>query len=401
MIKFKDILSESKLGDCFDAAYNYVTRKDNEATLVHGFVSGQRSLSGVRYTHAWNEKGNDVIDNSNGRSIKVPKELYYAIGNIKESECKYYNIDQVNKMSLKFRHKGPWEIKNTNFKESKIREAIVDPVSDTLSDIFQSSGKLKPIVKNTIEKNIKAISDKFPEVEVNDYILVGAAATYQYDDRSDIDVSVFIKPDIDKTIFKQADKWIEANIDNKFYFGKRPYQFKLTVGNRNQLSNVESAFDVKLNKWIKEPDKAKTAELYKNNLDSPDSKALNLYKQIENLIQPSVIRLGKVLHSVVESSADDLVKQHIISAYNRYDKVIKPLRAKAFSSDTAGLPSQNWNTGNIIYKMLDREGYNSIYMMMKTMVKNDDYSTSNLQQLKTRIDDILPQEIGFVRKSNY
>ena len=74
-------------GDCYEAAGKYMM--DNcdvdgceDLVLVHGEVGGQGALDGVRFGHAWVEKGGTVIDKSNGRNINMPKFVYYAIGQV-------------------------------------------------------------------------------------------------------------------------------------------------------------------------------------------------------------------------------------------------------------------------------------------------------------------------------
>jgi hypothetical protein len=47
--------------------------------MVHGEVSGQGQISGIRYGHAWIEDGDMVIDNSNNRNLKIPKMIYYSL----------------------------------------------------------------------------------------------------------------------------------------------------------------------------------------------------------------------------------------------------------------------------------------------------------------------------------
>ena len=123
-MKFMDILLERNNlpggGDCFDSAYNYMMKNgfgNHELRLVHGFVSGRGKLDGYRFTHAWCEDDENVYDNANNRTIKIPKVIYYGMGNVVPDECKYYNIEDVVRKSSKYKHKGPWDIKNEVKKE--------------------------------------------------------------------------------------------------------------------------------------------------------------------------------------------------------------------------------------------------------------------------------------------
>lgn len=118
-------MSKKKLpdkGNCFDASFEFMfknsfTKDIPNLKLVHGFVSGQGKLSGYRYTHAWCEDEENVYDYSNGRTLKIPKLIYYSIGNINPNQGKYYTNDEFKKMVNKYETKGPWEVENKVYKE--------------------------------------------------------------------------------------------------------------------------------------------------------------------------------------------------------------------------------------------------------------------------------------------
>ena len=116
-------------GDCYEAAGKYMMTKcqfggncDN-LTLVHGEVSGQGPLTGIRYGHAWVEDGDTVIDKSNGRDLRMPKAFYYAIGQISREtfdEDGYnpvggqnvhrYSWPEAREKIVGYEHWGPWDL---------------------------------------------------------------------------------------------------------------------------------------------------------------------------------------------------------------------------------------------------------------------------------------------------
>lgn len=81
--------------------------------LVHSEVSGQGSLLGLRYGHAWIEDDVFVYDFSNNREIILPKTVYYKMGNIFMKKPKYYKYNFANavKKMLETGHYGSWELK--------------------------------------------------------------------------------------------------------------------------------------------------------------------------------------------------------------------------------------------------------------------------------------------------
>lgn len=104
-------------GDCYEANGRLfmdmaVIRGDESLRLVHGEVTGQGPLEGVKYGHAWIEDRGTVIDHSDGRSIEMPKDLYYKIGRIADNVHKY-NVKQFRKKVLQTGHWGPWDLKTS------------------------------------------------------------------------------------------------------------------------------------------------------------------------------------------------------------------------------------------------------------------------------------------------
>ena len=100
-------------GDCYEAALHYMLDNagNNSLRLVHGEVAGQGPLQGCTYGHAWIEEGDLVIDVSNGRDIRLPKELYYAIGRINElNNTHVYTLKEMAQRAKEYEVYGPWEL---------------------------------------------------------------------------------------------------------------------------------------------------------------------------------------------------------------------------------------------------------------------------------------------------
>lgn len=142
-------------GDCYSAAFELAQKltsrfgkeEGTEVKVVHGIPLGTGGeAAGIRYGHAWvevdrtageilrlNEKLRvaktesekariesnirqvrlmgeaTVYDYSNGGKHEIPKFLYYAIGNIDESETRRYSVDESRKYALDTDHYGPWK----------------------------------------------------------------------------------------------------------------------------------------------------------------------------------------------------------------------------------------------------------------------------------------------------
>ena len=90
--------------------------------LIHGEVQGQGPLSGVRYGHAWVEDGSIVVDRSNGRDIRMPKAIYYAIGAIASPDMSKWGVpgslNDPDLFSGGNLHKYTWEEARTKILDS-------------------------------------------------------------------------------------------------------------------------------------------------------------------------------------------------------------------------------------------------------------------------------------------
>ena len=109
------------LGDCYEAAgkwfldnaMNVFTAKpkDPDLRLVHGEVMGQGPLAGVGFGHAWVEDGDMVIDPSNDKLTRMPKQLYYLLGKIDRIDNVHrYDVPTFRRRIATYQHWGPWDL---------------------------------------------------------------------------------------------------------------------------------------------------------------------------------------------------------------------------------------------------------------------------------------------------
>ena len=119
MIKLKNILLEGK-GDCYQAGGRLIMSYfgDKNAKLVHGMVSGQGQLEGVRFGHCWVEVGDKVLDHSNDQKRELDKQLYYLLGRIDPKECHYYTPEEASKKMVDIGHFGPWDMTGLTVKDT-------------------------------------------------------------------------------------------------------------------------------------------------------------------------------------------------------------------------------------------------------------------------------------------
>ena len=98
-------------GDCYAANGRWMIGQDDSYQLVHGVAI--LATDGKPFGHCWIEKGNQVLDFSNGKKILMNKKKYYELGGIPVKPYKLYKYTylEMAKKLLQTEHWGPWDLK--------------------------------------------------------------------------------------------------------------------------------------------------------------------------------------------------------------------------------------------------------------------------------------------------
>ena len=116
-----------QLGDCYEVHGKMMLNPSGRNfILVHAEVMGQGQLAGIPYGHCFliNKMTGTVTDRSNGRNIQMPKEIYYMLGKIDQSEywddtmgrvsrtpkIFEYTQEEARDLMLETGTFGPWEL---------------------------------------------------------------------------------------------------------------------------------------------------------------------------------------------------------------------------------------------------------------------------------------------------
>jgi len=83
---------------------------DTPPVICHGPVDGSHACEGLRFNHAWVEVENAVYDlAATGMEEPTPKEDYYRINGIIESEVKRYTVVEAVTLLSETDVYGPWQ----------------------------------------------------------------------------------------------------------------------------------------------------------------------------------------------------------------------------------------------------------------------------------------------------
>lgn len=99
---------------CSAAGIPYCKDERGPFRIVHGTPVGTSGeIVGMRHWHAWVEVETGagewtVLDYSNGKDVRIPRLLYYAIGRLDESCVWRFTLAEAERLRRKHRHCGPW-----------------------------------------------------------------------------------------------------------------------------------------------------------------------------------------------------------------------------------------------------------------------------------------------------
>lgn len=287
------------------------------------------------------------------------------------------------------------------------RAGIVDNPSKELSDVFDpGSTRMSDYVVEMINRGLAQIQEYLdsthPGVKITHHEVIGAAVTYQYTPKSDIDTTVFINmPKTDRRFWVIND-WIIENLDKTMYFKERPIQFKIApdslVG--TQSANADAIYDPTERRFVKKPSLIGASGSYRKLVELGSSEERKEYRRLEEELRGMARSWAKVGRQALESGKpSELGKwlwpqaREIASAIKR----IRSLRGEAYSQPAApGRISQNWGRGNILFKMMERDGYIELFSLIKkTLGDRQVLHPENLAASVEMAEKIMNQRVGF------
>jgi hypothetical protein len=167
--------------------------------LVHAEVRGQGALTGIRYGHAWVEDDVLVYDNSNNRTLVVPKQYYYMVGDIQTDDPKKYRrytFEEARNKMAETGNYGCWDIEveyakggitDKIYDMSKIQLPDMESDYETLEPILAKQGyELRRVLRAT--KSVEEIADAFnvPKYYVERELKRGTSVELEHTEREDV-----------------------------------------------------------------------------------------------------------------------------------------------------------------------------------------------------------------------
>jgi hypothetical protein len=286
------------------------------------------------------------------------------------------------------------------------RAGIVDAPSDKLSNVFEpGSTRMRADVVAKINSGLQTIKSyldsAYPGVKIVSHEVIGAAVTYQYTEKSDIDTTVFINIGENDPRFKVINDWIGDNVDGKMYHEKRPFQFKIKpaayIG--QQDANADAIYDPTTGEFKKRQNPQEASASFRGLIESGRSEERRAYQRMEEEIRGMTRSWANVGRKALQSGRpDEYAKwltpqaQEILNAWKR----IKDMRGESYDQPTEPTRiSQNWGAGNIIFKFLERDGYIDLFKMIKASLADGSVHPDELKASVEMAEKIMSQNIGY------
>ena len=263
-----------------------------------------------------------------------------------------------------------------------LRESILDAYHRTLPpeiwDRVQPFYKLKQDVRDEI---LRRIYNFVPFSRVRKAALVGSIASHLYNSETDIDIHIIADFDEKSPEFERFQKRAEAASNRNLPGTDHPVQFYFHEVD-DDFSNVESAYDLINDKWIKYTpiEKVNINDYYntfKRVVSQIDIERAELYRNLVDYaeLKSSMVDVPDDEIARIEAELEQKLEE-INSSITKMDaqyRAVKNARTAAYKKSKRGGDRQalvsSKDYANVLYKLLERYSYAEFLRAIKRYKK--------------------------------
>ena len=148
--------------------------------------------------------------------------------------------------------------------ESLLNETLVT-IQDELNPVLWSNNKLRPEIKEKIMELVNEFNSTLDiPLTILDINIVGSNASYNYTDKSDVDVHIvtnFEEYGYPKEFIEAAMNSFKTNFNNKYDIEYGGYNVEIYVEDVKSSPQSNGIYSVVRDEWIKEPVKLQPIEI--------------------------------------------------------------------------------------------------------------------------------------------
>ena len=280
--------------------------------------------------------------------------------------------------------------------KSFILESIVDIPKNVLSkDVWDLDDSDNPVIKQPIFNQIASGLNEIEKIiTLKNVFITGSILTKRYNQNSDIDVTVEVYDEDMNELTSGKVLMLIKNLNGKLAIGTtHKINFYILTDIAYNENNYEGIYDLKSNKWIKEPKENNfNIENYLLNFNSKVSKIdlLNAklrrdlidYTELRNLsdeeindlktkVQSKIYEISQTIDSLI-----DIRKTIKKSRDDMYSRPLNPEEIEKFSN-------KHLMPQNVIYKLLEKYYYWELINKLQEIVDNKNaLSNKDIQKIK-------------------
>lgn len=185
----------------------------------------------------------------------IPNEMGINLSNVEKVKWEEQEDGQLKKVEIEFNPAE--ELDESNLEEDQIEEKVEK--HDTLNPKLFDGTKLKPEIKDAVKKIANKYMETLEEYEIpfnlKDIILVGSNVSYNYNDKSDLDVHLIADMSgIKDSKAQEAAYGACAGLFNKNYtitFYDIPVEIYVEI--KDNPVKINGIYSVLQDRWIREP----------------------------------------------------------------------------------------------------------------------------------------------------
>ena len=277
-------------------------------------------------------------------------------------------------------------------------ESVLDPINKIrCPEIFDKNDVMRPKVRSFINNMV----DKFKEhvnfpLNIRNIYMIGSSTGYQYSLTSDIDIEIELG-------IEAKQKWDIIPIVPKGTFlpgTQKPLNiFILCKDETYDFDKAENVYDIINNKWLKKTDKKDLeipyqyirdlASFFMNGCDLSISNYEKDIRELDEYIaldpEKQEISVKEKFEAIdrklidVKNDVDQMkMAHHVIFAFENEGYEGNPFKISIQGIDD---PDPRYSINNLVYKMLDKHGYND---KMKDIVK---YGSAKVKEVEKYISE--------------
>ena len=239
------------------------------------------------------------------------------------------------------------------FMRPKTQEySVIDPIKPGFDKAIIENDKIRSIVREKILNTISKISSQIG-YEVDKVWVLGSTLTAQWVKNSDIDVTIFLKKELDSDQYKELNTLAADRFNEKLFVNEHPVNFYFSPP-RYLKFKADAIYDLLNEKWIKKSEALSEDDVEEIIKSCSSLKEFNevfeKYTELKNLLEN---------YSGKSEELEEIISK-TVSVSILFDKIRDERRKDFNKKPDPDLPSANYRCSNIVYKLLEHYGLGDI-----------------------------------------